>query len=64
LVVNATPQRISPRERPGTHCAGGWEGLRTGLDIYIYIYVCVCVCVCHIYEGKSENKVPHFIATK
>jgi hypothetical protein len=21
-----------PRERPGTHCTGGWVGLRTGLD--------------------------------
>ena len=21
-----------PRERPGTHCTGGWVGLRVGLD--------------------------------
>jgi len=21
-----------PRERPGTHCTGGWLGLRVGLD--------------------------------
>jgi len=21
-----------PRERPGTHCTGGWVGLRAGLD--------------------------------
>jgi len=23
-----------PRERPGTHCTGGWVGLRAGLDWY------------------------------
>ena len=23
-----------PRERPGTHCKGGWVGPRTGLDGY------------------------------
>jgi len=31
-VVNATPRQFYPRERPGTHCIGGWVGLRTGLD--------------------------------
>jgi len=25
-VVNATPQPLYPRERPGTHCIGGWVG--------------------------------------
>ena len=25
-VVNATPRPIYPRERPGTHCIGGWVG--------------------------------------
>ena len=24
---------LYPRERPGTHCTGGWVGLRAGLDI-------------------------------
>ena len=24
--------RLYPRERPGTHCTGGWVGLRAGLD--------------------------------
>jgi hypothetical protein len=23
---------LYPRERPGTHCTGGWVGLRAGLD--------------------------------
>jgi len=23
---------LYPRERPGTHCTGGWVGPRTGLD--------------------------------
>jgi len=23
---------LYPRERPGTHCAGGWVGPRAGLD--------------------------------
>jgi len=29
LHVQAAPY---PRERPGTHCTGGWVGLRAGLD--------------------------------
>ena len=31
-VVNATPQLLYLRERPGTHCIGGWAGPRAGLD--------------------------------
>jgi hypothetical protein len=33
-VVSVTPRpRFSPGERtPGTHCTGGWVGLRAGLD--------------------------------
>ena len=31
-VVNATPLPTYPRERPGTHCIGGWVGKRAGLD--------------------------------
>ena len=31
-VVNATPRPLYPRERPGTHCTGGWVGPRDGLD--------------------------------
>jgi hypothetical protein len=31
-VVNATPQPLYPRERPGTHCTGGWVGPRAGQD--------------------------------
>ena len=26
------PAVLYPRERPGTHCTGGWVGLRAGLD--------------------------------
>ena len=26
------PAVLYPRERPGTHCTGGWVGPRTGLD--------------------------------
>ena len=26
------PGRLYPRERPGTHCTGGWVGPRVGLD--------------------------------
>jgi hypothetical protein len=26
------PDALYPRERPGTHCTGGWEGPRDGLD--------------------------------
>jgi hypothetical protein len=32
-VVSTTPQPLYPRERPGTHCAGGWVGPRAGLDV-------------------------------
>jgi len=31
-MVNATPRPLYPRERPGTHCTGGWVGPRAGLD--------------------------------
>jgi hypothetical protein len=31
-VVNATPLSLYRRERPGTHCIGGWVGPRAGLD--------------------------------
>ena len=27
-----SPGRLYPRERPCTHCTGGWVGPRTGLD--------------------------------
>ena len=30
-VVNATLRPLYPRERPVTHCIGGWVGLRAGL---------------------------------
>ena len=26
------PGRLYPRERPGSHCTGGWVGLGAGLD--------------------------------
>ena len=26
------PAALYPRERPGTHCTGGWVGLMAGLD--------------------------------
>jgi hypothetical protein len=32
-VVSTTPRPLYPRERPGTHCIGGWVGLRSGLDV-------------------------------
>jgi len=31
-VDNATPLLLYPRERPGTHCTGGWVDPRAGLD--------------------------------
>jgi hypothetical protein len=31
-VVNTTPGRLYPRERPGTHCTESWVGLGAGLD--------------------------------
>ena len=27
------PGRFTPRERPDTHCIGGWVGPRAGLDV-------------------------------
>jgi hypothetical protein len=32
-VVSTTPRPLYPRERPGTHCTGGWVGPRAGLDV-------------------------------
>ena len=31
-VLASRPGRSLPRERPGTHCTGGWVGTRVGLD--------------------------------
>jgi hypothetical protein len=31
-VVNATPRPLHPRERPGTHCIGGWVFPRAGME--------------------------------
>ena len=31
-VVSTTPRQLYPRERPGTHCVGGWIDPRVGLD--------------------------------
>jgi hypothetical protein len=32
-VVSTTPRPLYPRERPDTHCTGGWVGPRAGLDV-------------------------------
>jgi hypothetical protein len=32
-VVSTTPRSLYPRERLGTHCTGGWVGLRASLDL-------------------------------
>jgi hypothetical protein len=32
-VVSTTPRPLYPRERPGTHCIGGWVGPRASLDV-------------------------------
>jgi hypothetical protein len=32
-VVSTTPRPLYSRKRPGTHCTGGWVGLRAGLDV-------------------------------
>ena len=34
LVVSTTSRPLYSRERPGTHCVGGWVGLGAGLDGY------------------------------
>ena len=31
-VVKVTPRPLYPRERPGTHCIGGWVDPRAGPD--------------------------------
>jgi hypothetical protein len=33
-LVSTTPRPLYPRERPGTHCTGGWVGPRAGLDVW------------------------------
>jgi hypothetical protein len=33
-VVSTTARPLYPLERPGTHCTGGWVGLRAGLDVF------------------------------
>jgi hypothetical protein len=38
-VVSTTPRPLYPRERPGTHCTGGWVGPRAGLDVCEKLYM-------------------------
>jgi hypothetical protein len=33
-VVSTTSRPVYLRERSSTHCTGGWEGPRAGLDVY------------------------------
>jgi hypothetical protein len=35
-VVSTTPRPLYPRERPSTHCTGGWVSPRAGLDDMIW----------------------------
>jgi hypothetical protein len=57
-VVSTTPRPLYPRERPGTHCTGGWVG-RCGRvkkisflpRFFLYslatiIQVCVFITIC------------------
>jgi len=32
-VINTTPRPIYPREKPGSHCIGGWFDPRAGRDV-------------------------------
>jgi hypothetical protein len=32
-MVSTTPRPLYPRERPGTHCTGGWVGPRADLNV-------------------------------
>jgi hypothetical protein len=32
-VVSTTSRPLYLRERPGTHCTGGWVGTRAGMDV-------------------------------
>jgi hypothetical protein len=34
-VVSTRPRPFYPRERPGTHCTGGWVGPRAGLKVWV-----------------------------
>jgi hypothetical protein len=34
-MVGTTLRPLNPRERPGTHCTGGWVGPRAGLDVCV-----------------------------
>jgi hypothetical protein len=38
-VVSTTPRPFYPRERPGTHCTGGWVGPRAGLDVCKKLFI-------------------------
>jgi hypothetical protein len=33
-VQRQAPAAFYPRERPSTHCTGGWMGPRAGLDVW------------------------------
>jgi hypothetical protein len=44
-VVNATPRPLYPRERPGTHCIGGWVGPKADLDRRGIIMIIIIIII-------------------
>jgi hypothetical protein len=50
--------RFTPGERnPGTHCTGGWVGLRAGLDTEAKRTI---LCLCREYNPVVQSAVRHY----
>jgi hypothetical protein len=61
------PAALYPRERPGTHCTGGWVGPRTGLDGGIQVALTlmqrkeVPVLAMEVYGGIGVNSSQPYV---
>jgi hypothetical protein len=55
-VVSTTPRPLYPRERPGTHCTGGWVGSRAGLDGCGKSYMTKLIAAFHNFVNTPKNK--------
>ena len=71
-MANATPRPLYPRERPVTHNAGSWLGLRSGLDrcgkfrphrefFFHYTTVLLYILLCYSAIPRNDCSVVQFL---
>ena len=67
------PAASTSRERPGTHCTGGWVGPRAGLDgwkissaprfFFFYQYLFIVTYQFDVHTKHKQNTMPFLLQT-